>query len=221
MTKRLAQSPLEKRPLYRDEIKDMLTEMILGGDLKPGDRIVETQLARELGVSQSPIREAIRELEVLGLVINMPFKGTVVRGSTVKEIKDVYVTRASLESTAVRLAVQNADDVDVARLMDILKQMQDAAANDDYHEYVRIDVSFHEHLVGLSGNGILEHLWSQCSIRSITHMGTRRSGSDLVALADRHIGICEALASRDADAAELEVQKHFELLINDYDNIKE
>ena len=84
---------IEKRPLYREEIKEALMQAIVSGELAPGDRIVETRWAKELGVSQSPIREAIRELEMIGLVENIPYKGSIVRKLTRKDIINTYEVR--------------------------------------------------------------------------------------------------------------------------------
>ena len=100
---------IDKRPLDRDEIKSALLDAITSGELKPGDRIVETRWAKELGVSQSPIREAIRELELIGLVESIPYKGCVVRQITKKDIADTYKVRIALESMAITDAIQKDD----------------------------------------------------------------------------------------------------------------
>ena len=92
---------IAKRPLYREEIKEALMQAITSGDLAPGDRIVESRWARDLGVSQSPIREAIRELEMIGLVENIPYKGTIVRKLTRKDIIDTYEVRIALETMEI------------------------------------------------------------------------------------------------------------------------
>ena len=97
---------IAKRPLYREEIKEALMEAIVSGELAPGERIVETRWAKELGVSQSPIREAIRELEMIGLVENIPYKGCIVRKLTRKDIEDTYKVRIALETMAICEEIQ-------------------------------------------------------------------------------------------------------------------
>ena len=92
---------ISKRPLYREEIKKALMDAIVSGQLAPGDRIVETRWAKELGVSQSPIREAIRELELIGLVETIPYKGCIVRKITHKDLIDTFEVRIALESIAL------------------------------------------------------------------------------------------------------------------------
>ena len=94
--------PIEKRPLYRDEIRNAIKKSIMLGELKPGDRIIETRWARELGVSQSPVREAIRELEMIGLVENIPYQGCFVRKVTKKDMKDSYKVRLYLEMLGIQ-----------------------------------------------------------------------------------------------------------------------
>ena len=109
---------IAKRPLYREEIKEALMEAIVSGELAPGERIVETRWAKELGVSQSPIREAIRELEMIGLVENIPYKGCIVRKLTRKDIEDTYKVRIALETMAICEAIQG----DVQALLPGLQQ---------------------------------------------------------------------------------------------------
>jgi DNA-binding GntR family transcriptional regulator len=112
MTK-IKRKPIEKRPLYREEIGNAIREAIAAGDLKPGDRIVETQWAKDLGVSQSPVREAIRELEMMGLVENIPYQGCFVRTATKQDMKDAYRVRMYLEM----LGVQDAVEMNFMRLL--------------------------------------------------------------------------------------------------------
>ena len=88
----------------RDQIKEVLLERILEGEYEPGDRLVETQIAQELGISQTPVREALRELETLRFVVSEPFKGTRVRLVSRQEILEIYPVRAALEEVAARSA---------------------------------------------------------------------------------------------------------------------
>src|ERR671939_1882452 len=94
------------RSTLRDHIKDVIVERILDGFYGPGDRIVEIRVAEELGVSQAPVREALRELEMLRLVVSEPFRGARVRDVSPDEIAEAYPVRAALEELAARLAAQ-------------------------------------------------------------------------------------------------------------------
>src|ERR687889_2658023 len=90
------------RAMLRDQIKDVLLERILDGYYSPGERVVETRVAEEFGVSQAPVREALRELEILRLVVSEPFRGARVREVTARELAEIYPVRAALEEVAAR-----------------------------------------------------------------------------------------------------------------------
>ena len=102
---------LQRRLLLHEEVSQYIKETILTGELKPGDRIVESRLAQELGVSQAPVREALRELEFSGLVEQKPFSGTYVKQVTVKEIRQFYEVRAALERLGAECAAQRMNKV--------------------------------------------------------------------------------------------------------------
>src|SRR3954470_7940676 len=92
------------RPMLRDRIKDAILARILDGSYAPGERIVEIRIAQELGVSQAPVREALRELELLRLVVSEPFRGARVREVGAEELAEIYPVRAALEEVAARAA---------------------------------------------------------------------------------------------------------------------
>lgn len=206
---------VEKRPLYRDEVKSTILDMIISGKLKPGSRVVETQWAKRLGVSQSPVREAIQELEMLDVVEKIPYKGTFVRNISPKEIRDAYVVRAMLESNAITDAVQFITDEQLQTARTLLDKMRESAGMGDHQMYVNYDAMFHGHFMEISPNQLLKRLWSQCSIHGATQIGTSFSQHALLTLADRHINICTALESRDASMAHQAVTTHFNLLIDE------
>src|SRR5919199_538549 len=124
------------RAMLRDQIKDVLLQRILDGDYSPGQRIVETRVAEEFGVSQAPVREALRELEILRLVVSEPFRGARVRDVTTQEIAEAYPVRAALEELSARLAAESlAGRGEV--LAPEIDGMRAAAADDDLHRFVR------------------------------------------------------------------------------------
>jgi DNA-binding GntR family transcriptional regulator len=205
---------LKKRSLIRDEICDYIKESILTGELNPGDRIVETRWAKEFGVSQSPVREAIRELEVIGLVENRPFQGCYVKEHTMKDVKDSYKVRISLETLGMKSAVESATDEELKELYGVMKEMETAAENHEFDTYIKLDTLFHQKIVEASKNIMLLRLWSQCYIREWTYIGTKRLlERGLENLAVRHEAIYNALAERDEKKALKAVTDHLEELI--------
>lgn len=216
----LKRKPIEKRPLYRDEIRNSIKKAIMSGELKPGDRIIETRWAKELGVSQSPVREAIRELEMIGLVENIPYQGCFVRKVTRKDMRDSYKVRMYLELLGIRDAVGNVNENQIREIHSIMKEMEVAAAEQNFDLYIQKDVLFHRKIVAVSKNDILLRSWDQCNMHDLTYIGTWISHRTLEQLSVRHEGLYEAVAARDAERAAEEVSRHFEQLIDELD-IKE
>jgi DNA-binding GntR family transcriptional regulator len=212
----VVRKPLEKRPLYREQIRHAINKAIISGELKPGDRIVETKWARELGVSQSPVREAIRELEMIGLVENVPYQGCFVRKITRKELLDSYKVRMCLELLGIQEAAEGINDKHIEELQNILKEMEQAAAEQNFMLYIKKDVSFHKKILEISENELLVRTWEQCNFTHSTYIGTMISQKTLEQLSVRHEELFNALSSRDLNRAKEAVCRHFEELMEDH-----
>src|SRR5436190_22026709 len=102
--------PSERRRVFREEIREQLIDDILSGRLPPGTRIVETRLAQQFGVSQAPVREALRDLALFGFVVSSPFRGTQVREISPEELLEIYPIRAAIEGVTARAAATRIDD---------------------------------------------------------------------------------------------------------------
>ena len=152
------------RTMLRDQIKELLLARILEGDYAPGQRIVEMQVANEFGVSQAPVREALRELEALRLIVSEPHRGARVRQVTNRELAEVYPVRAALEEEAARAAAVRLAG-DVAGLEGEYAAMREAADRDDAHALVTHDVRFHRIIVEASGNQTLLTSGRRCASR--------------------------------------------------------
>lgn len=213
-----------KRPSLRsvlgDQVKDHLLQAILTGRYAPGARIVETQVARELGVSQSPVREALRDLAALGIVESSAFRGARVRRPTSAELLEAVVVRTELEVLAARLAVTHLDDEDLEQLADFIEQMKQAAAEGDRHAEAMADAAFHNRMVELAGNAVLQRMWQTMEPFSRTYITTAAGGADQHQIAELHPPVLEALRSRDPERAMRAVRRHFEqaaAMLDDHD----
>src|SRR3954469_12213791 len=113
------------RTVLREQVKDVLLQRIVSGELEPGERLVETRIAQELGTSQAPVREALRDLELLRLVESEPFRGARVRVFDEEEMIEVYPVRAALEELAARLATEKLEG-DVSALEAEFEGMREA-----------------------------------------------------------------------------------------------
>jgi DNA-binding GntR family transcriptional regulator len=197
------------RSTLRDQVKDVLVERILDGVYGPGDRIVEMRVAEEFGVSQAPVREALRELELLRLVVSEPFRGARVRDVSPEELKEIYPVRAALEEVAARLATP-ALAGDIKPLKAELKAMRAAAKRGDVHDFIAHDVAFHRVIVEASGNRTLQELWRSLHVDLRTTITLIKHVDDLGAVAESHVPVLEAIAARDPERSARTLREHIE-----------
>jgi DNA-binding GntR family transcriptional regulator len=196
------------RSNLREQIKDVILQRILDGDYEPGERLVETRIAQELGVSQAPVREALRDLEQLGCIVHEPFRGCSVRAFSAQELLEAFPVRAALEALAARLAAERITEPELLRLADLLETMRAAAGRGDAHDQSRANASFHATIVRAARNATLERQWSFLEPFSRTYISVSQPGLDLRALSDRHVPILEALRARDGEAAAEAMHRH-------------
>ena len=198
------------RSVLADQVKDRLLQDILAGRYPPHSRIVETQLARELGTSQAPVREALRGLEALGVVEILPFRGARVRRPSAAELLEAYAVRAELEFLGARLGVPRMTDDDLAELEALHDRMQAAAESGDRHAVAVADAAFHARLLRLARNATLERVWRSLEPFSRTYITLVAPGADAHWTADLHPRIIAALRTRDPVAVEVALRRHFD-----------
>src|SRR5512145_2010478 len=119
--------------MHRERAKDVILQRIVSGEYEPGARLVETRIAQELGVSQAPVREALRDLEQLGCIVHEPFRGCSVRAFSAGELLEAFPVRAALEALAARLAAERITENELLRLAELLETMREAARRGDPH----------------------------------------------------------------------------------------
>ncbi len=198
------------RSVLSDQVKDRLLQAILDGRYPPGARIVETRVARELGTSQAPVREALRDLEGLGVVETTAFRGARVRRPSADELLEAFVVRAALESLGARRAIETLTDADLEELGGYIAEMRDAADAGDVRREAIADASFHSRIVELAGNATLMRVWRTLEPFSRTYITIVAPGSDRRRIADGHEPILEALRRRDPDLVTAVLHRHFE-----------
>jgi DNA-binding GntR family transcriptional regulator len=209
----MARSPgprIIKRRVLREEIREQLIHAIVNGDFRPGARIKETHIAQEYGVSQAPVREALRDLEMLGFVVSSAFRGTEVRRVSNEELAEIYPIRAALEGVAARAAATRIDQAALARLEELLDVMRKAAARRDLHAEVEADIAFHHTIVEASGSRLLNQFWESMRLETSTFLTVSITRRPLHELAERHAPILAALRAGDPEAAESAMRRHIE-----------
>lgn len=208
------------RQVFREEIRNAIREAIFSGELNPGDRIIETYWAKELGVSQGPVREAIRDLEAMGLVETVPFKGSRVRTLTEKDVRDNYSVRICLESKSIRDAITQLDDEQMAelteRLRSILHEMDDCANRGDLRQFTDCDTAFHRAIIDATGNQVLRKLWEQCNMRNWFRFSALTDAKSLRQLQSVHQQILEAICARDIKTATSTLENHLTGLMDSF-----
>lgn len=197
------------RAILREQVKEILLQRILDGEYKPGDRLVELQIAQEFGVSQAPVREALRELEALGFVESEPYRGSRVRAITKAELTEIYPVRAALEEVAARAAAERLAG-NVEALGAELEAMHVAAEKGDLYEQVQHDVEFHRLIVEASGNRVLRDVWKSLRIEARTLISALKADIGGHEIAEMHRPVLEALAEGNAEKAGLLLRKHVE-----------
>lgn len=197
------------RTVLREQVKELLLERILSGEYRPGDRLVETRIAQELGTSQAPVREALRDLELLRFVESAPFRGAWVREISTGELAEIYPVRAAIEEVAAREAAIRLDG-DVGPLEAELVAMREAADDGDLHRLVEHDVRFHRLIVEASENRTLADVWASLRVEARTIITATKTGIDHHELADTHEPVLAALAERDPERAGRAIRRHIE-----------
>ena len=153
-------SVIEKRKTLKEQIVDSIKEAIATGEMKAGEKICETKLAEDLGISRTPLREAIQTLEAEGFLKVVPRKGAVVSSFSSKDIEDIYEIKASLEGLAARLAAKNLTDQEIGRLEEVNNQLRAIVPGDErsVSRFFRIHNQFHDIFLKASHNERLYQL---------------------------------------------------------------
>jgi DNA-binding GntR family transcriptional regulator len=201
----------------RDEVVVAIERAVLAGSVTPGQRLVESEIARQMGISKAPVREALRELERLGLVVSRPRRGTFVAEITPVIASEAYSLRAVVESYAARLAVQHVSAVDLSHMAELLEHADAVKADcgDRVICTAELDLAFHDEIFRLSGHHQLQDVWVNLRARIRVLMvatGILRDTA-LTVHGPRpyyrwHAPILDALRDRDADRAEAAVIDH-------------
>jgi DNA-binding GntR family transcriptional regulator len=201
--------PLQRPVPLRQSVYDALIDLIVGGELAPGQHMVETDLARQLGVSRQPIREALHRMEAEGWVDLRPSQGAFVHVPTDQEVDELLDVRALLEAETARLAARSPSPARLARLREICREGQAAAEADDFGAAVTANNFFHAEIAAIGGNAVLAELADivgrrvQWYYRMVAPARGHGSWTE-------HAELIEAIEAGDADRAESLAHSHTE-----------
>ncbi len=187
------------RTCMRDHIRNAIVSRILDGSAPPGTRLKEMTLAREFNVSQAPVREALRELEAIGLLESERYRGTRVRSIDMDELREAYELRAAIEESAARLAVP-CGEADLDKLESDLKLIHRAHREHDGDAFMDGAVNFHRHIVQMSGNSLYLRAWENMAWDIRARIAVQRIGL-IGVFAEERRDIIAALRNGDGEKA--------------------
>jgi len=194
--------PQLKRESLREAVIRLIEEALLNGELQPGDRIVEAELAQRAGISRGPVREAIRQLVGESILVSYPSRGTFVTQWAPQAVEEAYTLRAVLERFVIQEAIEHITPEDIAQLQVTVDEMDRSARLNDVKALVRLDVRFHEQLYALSGHSLLQRMLSQLRRRLYCLMAMDQGFADhRDEIAADHQSIIEALKAGDPTTA--------------------
>jgi DNA-binding GntR family transcriptional regulator len=211
---------LSRRAPVSSQIAESIRGMIVAGDLQPGDRIVESRIARQIGVGQPTVREALVALEHQGLVVRKANQGCVVTSLTRAEICQLVRIRAELETLAVELAVETASDAEIEKLLEVTELMKAAAFQKDPQQFFDLDFQFHDTLWKLSGNSFLPRLLEQTLAPLLAFLFIRNLRRnleiDMMESAEAHVEVAKAMLSRNKETARRVTQQKLQMFADQH-----
>ncbi len=198
------------RVVISEQIKEQLIEDIFYHRYKPGDKLVESTLAKDLNVSQTTVREALRSLVAMGFVESEPFKGITVRSFTKQDLWEVYTVRAALESLSIQQLAVKITDEQIEELEQIVEDMVEAGRRGDIPHRTMLNIQFHKTLIRGSGNKLILRLFENLQFGSYSLMTGSISKMDPVEIARRHCELIDVLRTRDPEKAATAIRRHIE-----------
>lgn len=201
-------NPLVNRTLS-DQVVDSLQKLILSGEIAPGEQLVEVEIAQHFNISRNPIREALRKLERIGLVVGQAYKGFTVVKLSPEDIIGIYEVRLALENVALERISRHRDATVLERLTDSVREIKKAAQEGDLLAVIDKELSFHDLMCELSGNRQLMETFRSISPRIRLVLAFDNSSyDDLMDIGKEHDPLLEALAMGDAEQAKALLKEH-------------
>jgi DNA-binding GntR family transcriptional regulator len=201
---------LEQRTTTPDGVYRVLRAAILGGTLPPGEQLRETHIAADLGISRSPLREALTKLEEEGLIVRIPFRGAFVEEVSARDVAEIASVRLRVEPFAGELSAGALRGPARPQLMQTVQDLHRATDKNDIPASIDAHLRFHRLFYDLSEHGILQSLWNGWETKLRLYLSTdHRSYSDLHELAVEHEKLARVALEGDIDAFRQELANHF------------
>ncbi len=191
----------------RAKVKKYILKRISTGVYKPGERVVETRIAKELEMSQAPVREAILELSIMGILEERPYSGSFVQQKDPNDINDYFSIREMIEAYAASLAAVKRTEEDLYYMRSVLKEMEDCVELDDFTD---LDIKFHESILQASKNKVLTRTWQAVSAYEWTYESILAINMTIEELIESHRELYRAIEEGIANAAGAKMLLHID-----------
>ena len=206
------------RQSLKDQVKSILIDRMIDGDLAPGDRIKDIQVAKELGTSQAPVREAIRCLETLGYVEHIPHVGAMVKTFNKDEIEEAYQVREALELHSTALIGELQDDL-ARELDEQLALMKAATKENNARMFTQADNQFHRAIVASCENDTMLSMWESLKMQVQVIATLVKASMPLDKIYLLHPPIVDAFRSKSRERASLLLKGHYKILSGYWENL--
>ena len=204
----------QERETLKTTVLKEIKKAIFTRKLKPGDHIIEAELAEQMGISRFPIREAISSLEKEGLVVTVPYKGAYVTEVNIKALEELYTVRSALEELAIRILMEKKSSKDIKKLESIISDMEKAALKRN-EALVSEDMRFHQTICELTGHQKLLEMWLTLKDQLMLFVALEEHSYDQPnQLVRAHYPVMEAIKSGDAQRAEKCIRDHLTEAMN-------
>lgn len=203
---------IERHQTLREKILETIRDAILKGDLKPGEKVAEPELAERFGISRTPIREAFRQLESEGYLTVVPRKGAVVAALSEQDIQEYYAVKSILEGYAAELAAEHLTEKELAKLVSINERLKQLAAEGDVKSFYKIHHEFHETFLKAANNSKLYELINQLGQKfTRLRMASLSVEGRMAISVSEHDKLLDAFRNHDGKAAENLIKKTAEI----------
>ena len=213
-------APIVKPALLRNQLLDELRRQIISGELAPGERLVELTLARTMGVSQGPVREALQRLAIEGLIVQREHRGSVVADLSLSEMREIFEVRAVIEGHAVAQLHHQLTKPQIAVLKEVLLDMFQAAQEHDLSALIDADLRFHRSVIEFSGHTLLLRLWevADLHVRRFIYATHPKYFRNYLEIAQTHQPLIDALEAQDTPQAVQAFHDHLRVIWKRIDN---
>lgn len=204
----MRRKPIERHQTLREKILEKIREDILKGNLRPGEKVAEPELAASFGISRTPIREAFRQLESEGYLTVIPRKGAVVASLSERDVAEFYAIKSILEGYAARIAAERLSDKDLERLEAINERLEKLAKEGDVKTFFRVHNEFHDLFIKAAGNDKLSDLITQLMMKfNRPRLASLLLPGRMEISVQEHRKIIEAFKHKDGEKADNLVRK--------------